>query len=874
MNETLARLSYTIESNDIETATKRLRDMGRASQEADRRAEELTRSADRQQRSISSLNRSVQRLRAVMALAFSAVVFRGIEQAADEFQNLQSRVRLVTEGTEAFSRAWEDVVDVAQRTRSDLSATVALYTQLARSAGQLGLEQRQLVRITETIGQAMVISGASAESQRAALIQLQQGLAAGVLRGQEFNSVMEQTPRLAQAMADSLAVGSVGALRAMANEGELTAQAVTGALLEQSEVIAAEFTQMPRTIGQAFQQLQNDVLLVIGEAAQSARYIDSMTAAIDRLRAAITSPEFEAFAADVLTGIADGLAFLVENAEAVGVALTALGGAAVLGAISSLAGTISGLFALVLANPFTALAVVVAGAVAIMASDWETFSRYIEDTWDAIHAAGIFVAEGLEAAFTNIAGAIEHAFRDMAAEVILVFRDLMDFMASVSEATGGLFLSNFEGASAGYQALADRVRGSAGTSTVTGRSYDEIYGQIAGRTALRRQLEDLPDTLGTIYDRVNSELVPLLERAQSAIDSVMTPSGGSAGTPPPAAAGGGSAGRAAEASSALAEYLALLEREQRALELTERQNFILDASVRAAAAAQRDYNDGLRATADLRNDELDTVARLAGRTFDAGQAQRTLSRLIEQTRTPLEAYRQQLAELEALRPFADTPEEIAAIERALAGLEAPLSSAAQALEDIGQTAFQDLTRGFARAIVMGDSFSDTLRNVSLRLADMALEAALFGGGGGVGDGLLGGAFTWIGKGLTTLFGFADGGIMTRYGPLPLQRYNLGGIANSPQLALYGEGSRPEAIVPLPDGRSIPVSLSGGASGGGLAIQIDAPMEININANDADSGADIGEQVGMEVRRQLNELVDDRIRRSREPGGQMNQRMTL
>jgi lambda family phage tail tape measure protein len=88
----------------------------------------------------------------------------------------------------------------------------------------------------------------------------------------------------------------------------------------------------------------------------------------------------------------------------------------------------------------------------------------------------------------------------------------------------------------------------------------------------------------------------------------------------------------------------------------------------------------------------------------------------------------------------------------------------------------------------------------------------------------------LAKAMSSFFGFADGGVMTSAGPMGLKTYASGGIANSPQLALFGEGSRPEAYVPLPDGRSIPVTMSGGAGGGDV---------FNISVSVAGAGAGTG-----------------------------------
>jgi lambda family phage tail tape measure protein len=101
------------------------------------------------------------------------------------------------------------------------------------------------------------------------------------------------------------------------------------------------------------------------------------------------------------------------------------------------------------------------------------------------------------------------------------------------------------------------------------------------------------------------------------------------------------------------------------------------------------------------------------------------------------------------------------------------------------------------------------------------------------------------------FGFAGGGVMTSAGPMALRSYASGGVANSPQLALFGEGSRPEAYVPLPDGRSIPVTMSGGASGGDV-------FNISVSVSDAGAssrgddpgGRDLGRAIASAVRQEL------------------------
>jgi phage-related minor tail protein len=114
----------------------------------------------------------------------------------------------------------------------------------------------------------------------------------------------------------------------------------------------------------------------------------------------------------------------------------------------------------------------------------------------------------------------------------------------------------------------------------------------------------------------------------------------------------------------------------------------------------------------------------------------------------------------------------------------------------------------------------------------------------------------LAKAMSSFFGFADGGVMTAQGPLPLRGYASGGIANSPQLAVFGEGSRPEAYVPLPDGRTIPVTMSGGAAGASLGSS--TVFNISVNVSDAGAstrgdnagGRDLGQAVANAVRQEL------------------------
>lgn len=199
-----------------------------------------------------------------LALAMGAAFgVREIIQAADAWRNLTNRLTLVTTSTEQLGAAQEQLFDIAQRTRASLSATAEVYQRLAQNAGALGLTLDDVGTVTERINKLIAISGTSAQSAEAALQQLGQAFASGTLRGEELNSVMEQAPALAMAIAEGMGV-TVGELRKLGEEGKITAEAVVKALEQQGDKINEQFANMVPTVGQAMTQMGNSMTRFIG----------------------------------------------------------------------------------------------------------------------------------------------------------------------------------------------------------------------------------------------------------------------------------------------------------------------------------------------------------------------------------------------------------------------------------------------------------------------------------------------------------------------------------------------------------------------------------------------------------------------------------
>ena len=203
------------------------------------------------------------------AMAALGVGFGASELAsvADEFSNIASRVSIAVGETGNFEGAMEGVKNVALATNSNLTATTMLFTKINDAGKELGLTQQQSLDLTETINKAMQLGGGAASSNEAAIVQLTQSLASGVLRGDEFNSIMEQAPGISKALAASLGV-TTGELRGMAAEGKLSAQTVISALQEQSATIATEYEKLPVTVDKALQNIRTQWMILIGEFNQ------------------------------------------------------------------------------------------------------------------------------------------------------------------------------------------------------------------------------------------------------------------------------------------------------------------------------------------------------------------------------------------------------------------------------------------------------------------------------------------------------------------------------------------------------------------------------------------------------------------------------
>ncbi|RKG50351.1 tape measure domain-containing protein [Acinetobacter cumulans] len=258
---------------------------------------------------IQGLKTSYTALTSAMAALGIGVTGKELAETADAFKSLEARISLSVGASGNLEQALKGVQKIAIETRSNLVATGELFSRVNTAVKDLGYTQEKALGITRLINQAMIVGGGSAASNEAAITQLNQAFQSGVLRGEEFNSMMEQSPRLSKALADGLGV-NIGKLREMANQGQLTTNIVIKALQSQAKAVEGEFAKMPITIGQSIENLKTSWMLYIGELDKthgiSEKVAESIKYVADNLDQLVSTLTFaaQAFIAYKALGIA------------------------------------------------------------------------------------------------------------------------------------------------------------------------------------------------------------------------------------------------------------------------------------------------------------------------------------------------------------------------------------------------------------------------------------------------------------------------------------------------------------------------------------------------------------------------------------------
>ncbi|MCU9571392.1 tape measure protein [Proteus mirabilis] len=233
-------------------------------QQLEQRLNRMDSSFNRTSQSVNNTERSMQSLSKVAAALTGYLSASMVASYSEAWTELNNKLSNSVRASESLIDVTQRVFDISQATRSSLDATATLYARLERGTREYNTSAADLAKLTSIINQGFIVSGATAQEAENAIIQLSQGIASGVLRGEEFNSVAEQGSRLMVALADSMGVG-IGQLRKMAAEGKLTTDVVVKGLLSQGDAIGKEFAKTTRTMSQAFQEAGNNLTKFLGE---------------------------------------------------------------------------------------------------------------------------------------------------------------------------------------------------------------------------------------------------------------------------------------------------------------------------------------------------------------------------------------------------------------------------------------------------------------------------------------------------------------------------------------------------------------------------------------------------------------------------------
>ncbi|HFS7360914.1 phage tail tape measure protein [Enterobacter roggenkampii] len=304
LRELIIKISANSSSfqSEIARASRMGTDYYRTMEQGGKKAAAATRET---QRSLADLNSQLATVRssaAGLAGAWAgAFATHQLIQFADTWNQLNGRLRLASSSSEDYVQSQRVLMEISQRTGTSLEANSNLYSRIAQSLRDAGYASADVAKVTETVATSLKLSGASTEEASSVITQLSQALGSGVLRGEEFNAIMESGGRLAKLLADGLGT-TVGGLRNMANNGQLTTEKIMP-LLTNVDQLRKEFDTLPASVSGSAQKVENAFMAWVGGANDAVGASSALAGVLDGL-------------ANNITGVANGLGVLT----AVGVA--------------------------------------------------------------------------------------------------------------------------------------------------------------------------------------------------------------------------------------------------------------------------------------------------------------------------------------------------------------------------------------------------------------------------------------------------------------------------------------------------------------------------------------------------------------------------
>lgn len=216
-----------------------------------------------------------------MAGAFAGAFATGhLISLADEWSSVNARLKQASQSSDDFTESQRALMDISQRTGTAFSDNASLFARSAASMREYGYSSQQVLDVTEAISTGLKLSGASTAEASSVITQFSQALAQGVLRGEEFNSVNENGDRVIRALAAGMGVARKD-LKAMADQGMLTADKVVPALISQLGTMRGEFEAMPQTVSAATTKIENAFMAWVGGANEATGATSTLVAVLN-----------------------------------------------------------------------------------------------------------------------------------------------------------------------------------------------------------------------------------------------------------------------------------------------------------------------------------------------------------------------------------------------------------------------------------------------------------------------------------------------------------------------------------------------------------------------------------------------------------------
>lgn len=285
LRELIIKISANSQSfqSEISRASRMGQDYYRTMQNGGRQAAAASRETQRALADLTGQLNSAKASAVGLAGAFAGAYATGhLISLADEWSSVNARLKQASKSSDDFNESQRALMDISQRTGTAFSDNASLFARSAASMREYGYSSEEVLKVTEAISTGLKLSGASTSEASSVITQFSQALAQGVLRGEEFNSVNENGDRVIRALASGMGVARKD-LKAMADQGQLTADKIVPALISQLGALQDEYSAMPQTVASATTKIENAFLAWVGGANEATGATSALTGALNAI---------------------------------------------------------------------------------------------------------------------------------------------------------------------------------------------------------------------------------------------------------------------------------------------------------------------------------------------------------------------------------------------------------------------------------------------------------------------------------------------------------------------------------------------------------------------------------------------------------------